>query len=456
MEIIKEQIDELNAKLKIQLTEVDLDPKVETSLTDIRKKAQLKGFRPGKVPMGLIKKMYGKSVMYEEINKLVSETLSNYLAEEKLDIIGEPIPTENQETIDFDTQKEFNFSFDIGMRPQFDLDLNKKIKIPFYGIAVDDKMIEDQIASYADRYGKIESTDSIAEKSYIKGTIEQIDADGTLIENGINKEDSSISIAHLKDEETKKAFLDKKRDDQIVIDIKKAFEAESEITSILGIDKELLENLEPNFRYTIKEISEFHKAEIDQDLFEKAFPESGIASEEEFRNRVKEEISQSTLKDTDYRFSIDARDKLLDKIEISLPEEFLKRWLILRDEKKELTEEKLNEDFPKLIRDLKWQLIVGKLVKNNDIKVEPEEIKELAIELTEMQFQQYYGLPIGSFPKDQMEKYATNLFLKEEDEVKRLYDKKYEDKAVAIIKELVKLDEKEISVEEFNKLFSEN
>jgi len=454
MDINKEQIDELNAQVKIQLTEEDLNPKVDASLADMRKKAQLKGFRPGKVPMGLIKKMYGKAIVYEEVNKMVSESLTNYLSDEKLDIIGEPIPSENQDTIDFDTQKEFNFSFDLGLRPEFEMKLSKKVKYPYYDILVDDELINKYIDSHADRHGKLETIDEITEKAFIKGKIVQTDAEGNIVEGGLSKDESSISITHIKDEDTKKSFLAAKRDDVIKIDITKTFAGESEISMVLGVDKEAVADLEPNFQYTIKEITEFIKSEVNEDLFEKVFPEQEVKTEEEFRTKIKEEIQKSSVKDTDYKFLLDARDKLIDKVEIPLPEGFLTRWLKLKDDKNEMTEEKFNEDFPKFLRDLKWQLILGKMVKENDIKVEPEEVKDLAIELTEMQFQQYYGVPAGSMPKEQMEQYATEMFLKKEEEVKKLYDKKYEDKVVQIIKESVKLDNKEITVEEFNKLLS--
>jgi len=455
MEIIKEQIDELNAQLKIQLKEEDINPKVETSLADFRKKAQLKGFRPGKVPMGLVRKMYGKALMYEEVNKLVSETLTNYLSEEKLDIFGEPIPSENQEMIDFDTQKEYNFSFDLGLRPQFDVILNKKLKCPYYDIIIDNEMLGKYIESHTSRYGKLESTDEVTEKSFIIGTIEQIDSKGNIIEGGLRKDDSSISIDHIKDEEIKKCFIGSITDAEIKFDIKKTFSSDSEISIVLDIEKEQAATIEPDFQYTIKEITEFKKAPVNEELFEKVFPGEEIKSEADFKERIKQTIKASTTKDSDYKFLLDSRELLLDKLSISLPEDFLKRWLKLRDEKNELTEEKLNHDFQLFMRDLKWQLIIGKIVKDNELKVEAEEVKELAIELTEAQFQQYYGVPIGSFPKEEMEKYATDLFLKKEEEVKKLYSKKYEDKVAHIIKESIKLEEKEISVEEFNKLLSE-
>ena len=454
MDINKEQIDELNAQLKIQLTEEDLNPKIEASLTDIRKKAQLKGFRPGRVPMGLVKKMYGKSVVAEEVNKMVSESLTKYLSDEKLEIIGEPIPSENQGTIDFDTQKEFNFSFDLGLRPEFELKLNKKMKYPYYDIQIDDELINKYIDSHADRHGKLESIDKVTENAFIKGEIVQIDAEGNVVEEGIKKEESSISITHIKDEDTKKSFLSSKKGDVIKIDVTKTFAGESEISMVLGIDKEAVADLEPNFQYTIKEITEFIKSEVNEELFEKVFPEQEVKTEEDFKNKIKDEIKQSTVKDSDYKFSLDAREKLIDKTDIPLPEDFLGRWLKLRDEKKEMTEEQFNEAFPNLLRSFKWQLILDKIIKDNDIKVEPEEVKDLAVELTEMQFQQYYGVPAGSFPREQMEQYATEMFLKKEEEVKKLYDKKYEDKVVQIVKESVKLDNKEVTVDEFNKMLS--
>lgn len=455
MDIIKEQIDELNAQVKIQLTQEDLDPKVSASLTDIRKKANLKGFRPGKVPMGLIKKMYGKAVMYEEVNKMVSESLTNYLADEKLEVLGEPIPSENQETIDFDTQKEFNFSFDLGIRPEFELKLNKKMKYPYFNILVDDEMLDKYVDSHTQRFGKIEPIEEVTEKAFLKGKIEQIDAEGNIVEEGLSKEESSIAINYIKDEESKKAFLGAKAGDVIKIDITKTFAGETEISMVLGIDKEAVADIDPNFQYTISEVTEFVKAEVNEELFEKVYPEQEVKTEEDFRAKIKEEIEQHTVKDSDYKFLLDARDKLTDKIDIALPEEFLSRWLKLKDTQNETPEEKFNEDFPKFLKDLKWQLILGKIVKENDIKVEQEEVKELAIELTEMQFQQYYGGAMGAFPKEQMEQFATEMFLKKEDEVKKLYDKKYEDKAVQVIKESVKLDINEISVDEFNKLLAE-
>jgi len=454
MEVIKEQIDDLNAVLKIQLKEDDYNPKVDASLQDLKKKASLKGFRPGKVPMGLVKKMYGKNVLYEEINKLVSESLTNYMKDENLQVIGEPIPSENQEQINFDTQKEFDFIFDVGLRPEFELNLNKKLKLPYYEIVADDNIIDQYVDSYTGRYGKLENIDTVIETAVTKGKIEQLDDEGNILEEGISTEGTSILLDKITDEDEKKKFLDSKIGDVIKLDINKTFTSDVERASVLGVEKEKLEELGNNFQYTITEITNFIKAEINEELFKKVFKDDEIKTEEEFRAKIKETISEATVKDSNYKFAIDVRKKLVDKIDIALPEEFLKRWLLLKDENKELTGEKFDKDFPNFLTDLKWQLITNKLVEEHKIKVEPEEIKELAIEITKMQFQQY-GAQVDMFSQEQLEQFANDMFLKKEDEVRKLYDKKFEDKVVEIIKEAIKLDNKEVSHEEFNALFEQ-
>ncbi|MBN1251447.1 MAG: trigger factor [Bacteroidales bacterium] len=453
MEIIKEQIDELNAVLKIQLKEEDYTPKVDTSLTDLKKKVSLKGFRPGKVPMGLVKKMYGKSVLYDEVNKMISESLTKYMSDEKLQVIGEPIPNEKQELIDFDTQKEFEFIFDIGLRPEFEISLSKKLKIPYYEIKADGKIIDQYIDSYTGRYGKLESIDKVIETAVTKGYIDQLDSEGNILENGIGTDGTSILIEKISDKSEKKKFIDAKVDDVIKIDINKTFSTENEIASVLGIEKDKISELDNNFQYTIKEITNFIKAEINEDLFKKVYPKDEIKTEDEFKNKIREEIKAITIKDSDYKFAIDSREKIIEKTDIALPEDFLKRWLLLKDENKELTGDKFEEDFSKFLVDLKWQLITSQIAEKNEIKVDYEEVKELAVDLTKMQLQQYGAQP-DMFPQEQLEHFANEMYLKKEDEVRKLYDKKFEDKVVNLIKESVKLDNKEVSPDEFNELFT--
>jgi len=456
MEIIKDQIDELNANIKIQLTTEDYNPKVEASLKDIKKKANMKGFRPGMVPMGLVKKMYGQSVILDEVNKLVSESLTKYITDEKLNIIGEPIPSEKQQTpIDFDTQKEFEFIFDIGLRPEFEFSLNKKLKIPFYNIQPDEELINRYIESHTSKYGTMNTIDEVIDGAFMKGDLVQVDTEGNNLEEGITKEMAAISTDHIKDEEIKKTFLGAKLNDEIKFDIKKVFSGDAELAGIIGIDKSEVEGLSPDFKYILKEITKFDKAEVNQELFDKVYGEGEVKSEEEFKEKIIAEIKLNSVRDSDYKFLMDAREKLISKVEVPLPEDFLKRWLLMKEDNKEIKEEDFEKDFPKFMQDIKWQLISAKVVEENKIEVSYEEVKDLAIQYTEMQFIQY-GLPAGSFPQEQLEQYATEQFLKKEDEVRRLYDKKYEDKVVAFIKETVKLDEKEISIEDFNKMFEKN
>ena len=453
MEIIKDQIDELNANIKIQLTAEDYNPKVESALRDIKKKANMKGFRPGMVPMGLIKKMYGQNVILEEVNKLISESLTKYITDEKINIIGEPIPSEKQVTpLNFDKQKEFEFIFDIGIRPEFELSLNEDIEIPFYNIQPDDELINKYIDSHTSKYGTMNSIDEVIEGAFIKGNFIQLNADGSETENGVLTEMASVSVDHIKDEGLKKLFIGAKIDDDIISSFKNAFSGDAELAKLLGVDKDNAEALSSDYKYVIKEITKFDKAEVNQELFDKVYGEGEVKSEEEFKEKIIAEIKQNSLRDSDYKFSLDAREKLIADVNMALPEEFLKKWLLMKDEYKKVKEEEFEKDFPKFMTDIKWQLITAKIVEDNKIEVSHDEVKDLAIQYTEMQFVQY-GLPAGSFPKEQLEQYATEQFLKKEDEVRRLYDKKYEDKVVEHVKGAVKLDEKDISLEGFNKMF---
>ncbi len=250
------------------------------------------------------------------------------------------------------------------------------------------------------------------------------------------------------------SFIGALINDELKLYVKKAFLGDAELAGILGIEKEEIENLSPDFKYILKEISKFDKAEVNQELFDKVYGEGEVKSEKEFNEKIIAEIKLNSVRDSDYKFLLDAREKLISKFELPLPEDFLKRWLLLKEENKEINKEEFEKDFPKFMQDIKWQLITTKIVEEQKIEVSPEEVKDLAIQYTEMQFVQY-GLPAGSFPKEQLEQYATEQFLKKEDEVRKLYDKKFEDKVVTFIKETVKLDEKEVSVKDFNKMFEE-
>jgi trigger factor len=444
MNITKENIDDLNALLKIELKKSDYEEDVEKVLRDYRKKANIKGFRPGMVPIGLVKKLYGKAVLVDEINKLVSENIHKYLHDEKIDILGDPIPkAEDKELTDFDTQEEFTFTFELGLAPQFEIKLSKKNKVASYLITVDEKMKNDYVSNYTRRYGEFKSQEESGEKDMLKGDIAELDTP----EGGLKAENTTISIDVIKDEKIKKHFIGKKQGDEIDFDLRKALPNDYEIAGILNKKKEEVADVKGKFRFVIKEINRFVPAEIGQELFNKIYGEGIVNSEEEFMNRIEEEIVTSLKKESDYKVMLDVKKLALEKSDFALPEDFLKKWLLRVNEK--TTEEQIEKDFDSFRSDLKWQLIRNKIAKDNEIKISEEELQAEAANITRYQFQQY-GLFYAT--DEQIGNYAKEM-LKREEDAKRIAEKILEEKAIEKLKELVKLDEKKISAEDFNKLF---
>lgn len=450
MNIVKESTNDLTAVLKVQITKEDYSEKVETSLRDYRKKARIDGFRPGKVPAGLIKKMYGKGVLIEEVNKLISESLTNYIRDEKLNVLGEPLPNENQKTIDFDNENEFEFAFDIALSPEVEVKLSKKDKVVYYDIKVDDKLLESHTDNYARRFGKFVDVEKTTDNELLTGNFTQLNETGEILEDGIKSDEVKITIEYIKDADIKKTFAGKKVGDKVNFDVRKAYPSDSEIAAMLKIDKEIAKDITGEFQFEITKVESFQKAEINQELFDKAFGKDVIKSDEEFKAKITEEIKSNFSKDTDYRFLIDAKKKLVAKINPELPTEFLKRWLTVVNEGK-FTKEQIEEEFPKFEEDLKWQVIKDQIIRTNEIKVEESEVLELAKEVTAQQFAQY-GL--ANMPDEQLAGYAQEI-LKKDDERRNMYERKFEDKVVSFIKDSVKLDTKEITTEDFQKLWED-
>lgn len=448
MNITKENIDDLNAVLKINIAKADYEDKVITVLKDYRKKATIKGFRPGMVPMGLIQKMYGTAVRVDEINKVVSENIQKYLTDEKLEVLGDPLPKlDEQEKYDFDTQEEFTFSFELGLAPVIDLKLSKKNKVDQYEIIIDEKMRNDSLNNYTRRYGELRKADETDMKDVIKGKIEAIDKDGNIIPEGPSFEDTSLGIDIIKDNKIKEQFIGKSKDDSIDFDLKKAFPNDTEVAGILHKKKEEVAEVEGNFRFTINEISRFYPAEPGKELYDKIYGEGVVNSEEEFMKKIEDELAVNLKRESDFKLMMDIKDLVLEKTEIELPEAFLKKWLLKVNEK--TTEEQIDKEFESFKKDLKWQLIRNKVARDNDVKITEEELVKEAENITRLQFQQY-GLFYAT--SEQINNYAKET-LKREDDAKRIAEKVLEEKIILIMKELVKLEDKSISVEDFNKLF---
>ncbi len=449
MNIVRKDIDQNNAVVTVSIAKSDYAESVDKKLRDYRKKANIPGFRPGMVPLNLVKKMYGKAIMAEEVNKLVSDGIYNYIRENKINILGEPLPNETEQpVIDFDTQEDFDFVFDLGLAPEFEVELNKKDKVASYKIAVSEEMIENQVKSYTGRYGKYVQEDVVAEKDMVKGEVLEL-VDGKVNESGIKISDAVLTPAYMKDEAQKAAFVNASKGAVIVFNPKTAFENEAEVSSLLKISKDEAKNITSDFQFTIEGITRYNEAEINQELFDKVYGEGVVTTEEEFRAKIKESIQESLVGDSEYKFGVDARDMLVAKYDgLVFPDAFLKRWVLATNEN--LTAETLEEDYPKMIADLKWQLIKDKLAKANDIKVEIEDVNAYAARVARAQFAQYGMIGMGD---DVIENYVKDM-LKKEDTVKGIVERVAENKVFEIVKANVKLDEKELSIEEFNKMFA--
>ncbi len=448
MNIVRKDIDSSNATITISIEKADYSEKVEKTLRDYRKKANIPGFRPGMVPLGLLKKMYGKSILAEEINKILSDELYKYIQDNKINMLGEPLPNEtDQQDIDFSTQEDFEFVFDLGLAPEFEVELNKKDKVKYYQITPSEEMIDNQIKSYTGRYGKYVQEESVEEKDMVKGVLTEL-TEGKVKESGIQVQDAVLTPAYMKDEASKALFADAKVGDTITFNPKTAFENEAEISSLLKISKEEVAEVTADFQFTIEGITRYHEAEIDQELFDKVYGEGVVKSAEEFTEKIKANIQETLAQDSEYKFGIDAREVLVKKYDsLAFPDAFLKRWLLASN--KNLTEETLEADYPKMIADLKWQLIKDKIAKSNDIKVEKDDVEDFGRKIARSQFAQY-----GMIGMDDaiLDNYVKDM-LKKEETLKNIIDKVAENKVLDIIKNAVKVDTKEVSIEEFNKMF---
>ena len=448
MNISQENIDKLNSVLNVKVEQGDYTERVDKVLKDYRRQAKVDGFRPGKVPMGIIKKMYYTPVLVDEVNKLVSDSLFQYLQENKVNILGEPLPHKDAEQkVDFEKDIEFEFKFDLGLAPEFKLEVSAKDKVAHYKIKVDKKQQDEQKDSLLQRFGEFRAVDKAGDDELIKGILVKVDKEGNEVENGIRVENISMSLEMMKDENQKVLFSGTAGGDEVIFDVKKAYPNDTELASLLRIDKTEVAMLEGTFKCIIEEVNKFEKAVIGQAFYDKVYGEGEVKTEEEFTKRVSEEIALNYDRESEYRFMVDARESLIKKAKIDLPVEFLKRWMVETND--QITEEQVKEDFEKYEDDFRWQLIKEVLLKEQDIKVSEEEALEAA---KSMALNQYIQYGISNVPDEYLENYAREMMSKPE-ESRKFYEQKGEEKLMAYIKSTVKLDEKEVSSEKFRKLY---
>jgi trigger factor len=442
---------DVNATIEIEIEKADYQDKVDKSLNQYRHKASIPGFRQGKVPKGVIQKMYGKHILADEVNKLVSEGLSNFIHENKLRILGEPVANEREDDpIDLEKDETFTFYFDVALTPEFELSLDKKSKLTYYNVNIEEDLLDKQVDAYKQNMGTHEPADSdIVEKDLIKGTLVEL-AKIKPKKDGLVVEDAVLMPAYIKDEAIKNSFLGKKVGDNVVFHPKTAYDNnEAEVASLLQTTKEEVANINSNFRFDIKEITRYKAAELNQELFDKIFPAGTVASEEEFRTKLAEMLGNQFKPNADYLFMRDTKELILKKMkDVVFPDEFLKKWLLNQEGR---TPESVEEDYPKILEDLKFHIAKEKVAEANNFKVEKEDLEHIAAEAARAQFAQY---GMSNVPDNILDNYIKEMLGKEET-VRGIYDRAIDNKLIEWMKETVKVTNKDVSSEEFAKLLQE-
>lgn len=450
MNVSLQNIDKVSALLTVKLEKADYQEKVDKSLKTFRQKANVPGFRPGMVPMGLVNKMYGKSVKAEEINKILSDTVYGYIKDNQVNILGEPLPNEEkQPEIDFDTMDEFEFLFDIALAPEFKAELSDKDAVDYFSIDVTDEMVDQQVKSYTQRAGKYDKVDEYQDKDMLKGLLAELDEEGNTKEGGVQVEGAVLMPSYMKNDDQKAIFNGSKVNDVLVFNPNTAYKGnEAEIASLLKIEKDAVASHTGNFSFQIEEITRFAEAELSQEIFDQVYGEGVVKTAEEFRAKVKESVAEQFVADSDYKFLIDVRTLLVNKIgKLEFPDALLKRIMLLNHQDKGAAF--VDENYDKSVEELTWHLIKEQLVKDNEIKVEQEDIVNIAKEATKAQFAQYGMLNV---PEDILENYAQEM-LKKKESIEGLVNRAVEAKLSSALKTKVTLNNKTVSMEEFNKMF---
>src|SRR3712207_4572815 len=451
MNISFENPDKVNGLMTLTVEEADYKENVEKTLKDYRKKANIPGFRPGMVPMGLVKKQFGTSVKMDAINKLVGEQIYKYVQDNKIQMLGEPLPSEKQEPQDLEKEAPYTFMFDIAVAPEFKIELNGKNKIDYYNITVDDKLIDRQVEMFASRSGSYEKVETYQDNDLLKGDLRELDEQGNTLEGGVTVDTASLMPNYIKVEDQKKLFDGAKLGDIITFNPRAAYpENDAEVSSLLKIERDQVAAHTGNFSFQVTEISRYKNHEVNQELFEQVFGEGVVKSEEEFRAKIAEGVKEQLVVDSDYKFILDVRAYCEKKVgELTYPEALLKR--VMLNNNKDKGQEFVDKNFDKSIQELTWHLIKEQLVAANNIKVEDADVKEAAKETARVQFAQY---GMNNVPDEYVDNYAEEI-LKKRENVDGFVDRAIDRKLIEALKGVVKLNEQEISLDDFNKMMEE-
>ena len=448
MNISFEAPDKVNGLMTITLEKEDYQGEVEKTLKDYRKRANIPGFRPGQAPMGMIKRQFGASVKVDAINKMLGEKLYEYIRENKIQMLGEPLPSEQQEQLDFESDAPLTFKFDIAVAPEFKAELTGKDKVDYYNITVDDKLIDQQVEMYQSRAGQYEKAEQYdaEQRDMLKGDLREVGKEG-----GIELSEISLMPQYIKVDDQKKLFDGCKLGDVITWNPRKAYpDNDAEVSSMLKIQKEEVKDHEGDFTFQVTEISRYVKAPVDQKLFDQVYGEGNVKDEKEFRQKIADQISQQFKSDSDYKFLLDVRAHMEKKVgKLEFPEAILKR--VMLNNNKDKGADFVEKNFEASIKELGWHLIKEQLVAAQNIKIEDDDLKNVAKEAARAQFAQY---GMSNVPDEYLENYAQDM-LKKRENVDGLVDRAVDMKLTAALKNVVKLNEKDITLEDFQKLLQE-
>ncbi len=447
MNISKENIDSLNAVVTINMKPEDYQPRVDKAIKEHAKKAKIPGFRPGMVPAAHIKKMYGKSILVDEVNNLLSDTLNNYLTEQKLEVLGQPLPkVDDKKEYNWDFADDFEFNYEVGLAPDFSIDFSSKDKITQYDIKVDDETLAARVKNIRRSYGKMTNPDVSADDDVLYAELTQLSPDGSVFEDGISNT-TSVRLDQVKDEAIKASLIGLKKDDEVTLDIQKTFGNEAaKVAAILNIDEETAADLKSNFRLKVKNINRLEEGDLNQEFFDKLFGEGVVTDEAGFMAKITEEIETMMNQDAERKLQNDIYNYSIEKVQFELPDEFLKRWLKATNEK--LTEDELEGGYKDFAQNLKWTLIENKILKDNNIEIKYDEVFAAAKQSLDQQFRMYSPQPIA---EEQLAQYAVQ-YLQNKENANKVFDEVKALKSIDYIKSVVTLDKKDIFYNDFKEL----
>lgn len=439
--------DKINGLLTVTIEEDDFKNDVEKELKNYRKRANVPGFRPGMVPMGLIRRQYGNAVKMDVVNNKLSEEVNKYIQDNKINMLGMPLGSEKQTPVDLEKDAPYTFMFDIAVAPEFDIELSDKDAIDYYDITVDDKLVDQQVDGFASRFGAYQKAEEYKEGDVLKGDLRELDAEGNTKEGGVEVEGATVMPQYLKDDDQKKLFEGAKAGDIITFNPYKAYAGGAEVATLLKVEREKKDDHQGDFSYQITEVQHFEKHAVDQELFDQVFGKDEVKDEKSFREKIAEGVKQQLATDEDFRFLQDLRKYAEEKVgQLTYPDALLKR--VLKENNKDKDDEFINKNYEASLKDLTWSLIKNKLAEKAEVKVNDDDVKNVAREIARAQFAQYGMQNVG---EEYVNNYAEEL-LKQRDTVNQFAERAVDEKLVAAIKPVVKLNHKGISLEDFNKM----